>query len=111
MMKREILPANKIKKGENVQISVRNLLQNIRAFFRGFTEEDACALLSAYGLCVFELHRLHDDSSDPQKEENQNFDDASRPNYTGFPGLAPIGVHPDITRVRRTMGWRKRAHR
>jgi len=110
-MNKEILPANNNEKGESFLISVRNILQKLGAFFR-FTEDDAFALLSAYGLCVFEVNRLQDNRPNEQKERKRNFDDSCRRNSNGcFPGPVPIGMHPDITRAMRTKGSQKHARR
>ncbi len=110
-MNEEILPANNNEKGESFLISARNILQKLGAFFR-FTEDDASALLSAYGLCVFEVNRLQDNLPNEQKESKRNFDDSCRRNSNGcFPGPVPIGMHPDITRAMRTKGSQKHARR
>jgi hypothetical protein len=110
-MNKEILPANNSKIGENLPISVRSILQKLKAFFR-FTEDDAFALLSAYGLSVFEVNRLQDNRPNKQKERSRNFDDSCRRNSNGcFPGPVPIGVHPDITRAKRTKGSQNHANR
>jgi hypothetical protein len=110
-MNNEILPANNNKIGESFLISVRRILQKLRAFFR-FTEDDAFALLSAYGLCVFEVNRFPDSHPNEQKERNQKFGDPCRRNSFGsLPGPVPIGVHPDIIRAKRTKDSQKHAHR
>jgi hypothetical protein len=110
-MNDEILPANNNEKGESFLISVRSILQKLRAFFR-FTEDDAFALLSAYGLSVFELNRLPDNPPNEQKERRRNLDDSSRRNFNcSFPGPVPIGVHPDITRAKRTKDSQKLSDR
>jgi hypothetical protein len=108
-MNKEILPATNNEIGESFLISVRRILQKLRAFFR-FTEDDAFALLSAYGLCVFEANRLPDGPNE-QKERNRNFDDSRRRNSIGsIPGPVPIGVHPDITRAKRTEDSQRHVH-
>ncbi len=110
-MNKEILPANNNEIDEGFLFSVRRILQKLRAFFR-FTEDDAFALLSAYGLCVFEANRLPDSGPNEQKERNRNFDDSSRRNSVGsIPGPIPIGVHPDMTRAKRTKDSQKHVHR
>ena len=110
-MNKEILPANNSKIGENLPISVRSILQKLKAFFR-FTEDDAFALLSAYGLSVFEVNRLQDNRPNKQKARSRNFDDSCRRNSNDcFPGPVPIGVHPDITRAKRTKGSQNHADR
>ena len=93
-------------------ISVRGIVRNFRAFFRGFTEEDACALLSAYGLYGLEVARLQNDRSNEEKETNRSFSDAHHRNsIDGFPDLISVGVHPDIFRTKRTNGSRNHARR
>ncbi|SRR5260221_10897210 len=110
-MNKEILPENNNEIGEGFLISVRRILQKLRAFCR-FTEDDAFALLSAYGLCVFEANRLPDSGPNEQKKRNPNFDDPSHRNSSGsLPGPVPIGVHPDITRAKRTKDSQKHVHR
>ena len=110
-MNNETLPADDNEIGESFLISVRRILQKLRAFFR-FTENDASALLSAYGLCVFEVNRFPDSHPNEQKERNQNFGDSCHRNSIGsLPGPVPIGVHPDIIRAKRTKDSQKHAHR
>jgi hypothetical protein len=110
-MNKEISPVNNNEIGASFLVSVRSILQKLRAFFR-FTEDDALALLSAHGLCVFEANRLLDDRPNEPKERNQNFNDYRRRNSVSrFPGPIPIGVHPDITRAKRTSGLHNHAHR
>jgi hypothetical protein len=110
-MNDENLPANNNELGEGVLLSIRSLLQKLRAFFR-FTENDAFALLSAYGLCVFELNRFPDNPPNEQKERRRKFDDSNRRNSNDcLLGPLPIGVHPDITRAKRTKDSQKHADR
>jgi hypothetical protein len=90
-------------------MSVRCVVRNIRTLFRGFNEEDACALLSAYGLHAFELERAQNNHPFEQKERNGNAGN-SRAIATlpvAFPGPIAIGVHPDIFRRKRRNGLPK----
>jgi len=92
-------------------ISVRDIVRNFPAVFRGFTEQDACALLSAYGLYALEVARLQNDRVNEQKETNGNFGGSlQRNSIDGFPGPISIGVHPDIMRTKRTNSSRNHAH-
>ena len=84
-------------------ISVRGIVGNFLALFRGFPEQDACALLSAYGLYALELARFQNDRLNEQKETNGNFGGAlQRTSIDGYLGPLSIGVHPDIMRTKRT---------
>jgi hypothetical protein len=110
-MNDKILPANKNEIGESVRLSVRSILQKLRTFFR-FTEADAFALLSAYGLCVFGVNRFPDDPPNEPKERRRDFQDSRLRNFNGcLLGPVPIGVHPDITRAKRTKDSQKHADR
>jgi hypothetical protein len=78
-------------------ISVRSIVRNFLLFFR-FTEADACALLSAYGIHALEVDRLQNNRPDEQKETNGSLEKVSHRKLTGQPpGPIPIGVHPDFT--------------
>lgn len=86
-------------------LSGRDAARKFLAFFRGFAEEDARALLSAYGLYRLEIARLQDDRPDKEKETNVNFGGSGHRNSIDcFPGPIPIGMHPDIFRTKRTNG-------
>ena len=62
--------------------------------FLKFNEADACTLLSAYGLCAFEVDRLQDDRSSGQ-EKVGGFEGVSARHRLGEPiGPVPIGIHP-----------------
>jgi hypothetical protein len=108
-MNDEILPADNNKTGESLLLSAQSILQKLRAFFR-LTENDAFALLSAYGLCVFEMNRFPDNPSNEQKERPRHFGHSNRRNSNDcLLGPVPIGVHPDITRAKRTKDSQKHA--
>ena len=53
-------------------ICVRSIVQNFLAFFR-FTEEDACTILSAYGLRAPEVDRLKNNRPNEQEETDGGF--------------------------------------
>jgi hypothetical protein len=90
--------------------SFRSIGRNFMAFLRAFTEEDVCALLSAYGLYGLEVARLQEDRSNEQKRTSGNFSDFRlRNSIDGFPGLISVGAHPDIFRTKRTKGSRNQA--
>lgn len=99
-MNKEILPANGSEKRENFLISARSIIQKFLTFFRGFTEEDARALLSAYGLYSFEVDCLRENRPNEQKGMSGNCDDSRHRSYIACsPGPISIGVHPDIFRT------------
>jgi len=96
-------PGNRTEAWEKLLVSIKSMLQKVLAFFRGFTEEDACALLSAYGLYALEVHRLQGDPPSTPKEVSGNLRSLTYGKWIGqVPGPIPLGVHPDLTRARWT---------
>jgi hypothetical protein len=90
--------------------SVRDIVRKFLAFFRSFTEEDVCALLSAYGFHALEIARLQNDRPTEQKEPSENLVELSSGKCTGqLPGPIPIGVHPDFTQGDWTTASRKKS--
>jgi len=90
-----------------VLIAARELVQDFLAFFR-FTEADACALLSAYGLYALEIDHQQN-SSNEQKETGGSLETVSDRQRTGEPPRPiPIGVHPDFTGANWTPASRNR---
>src|SRR5258707_15037750 len=83
--------------------AVRDIVRDFLSFFRGFNEDDARALLSAYGFCAFEVDHLHNNRPNEQSEVSRNSGDGRRSKYIDhFPGPIPVGVHPDLlTRIKR----------
>ena len=83
--------------------AVRDIVRDFLSFFRGFNEDDARALLSAYGFCAFEVDHLHNDRANEQSEASGNSGSLSESkSIDRFPGPIPIGVHPDLlTRIKR----------
>jgi hypothetical protein len=83
--------------------AVRDIVRDFLSFFRGFNEDDARALLSAYGYCAFEVDHLHNDRTNEQSEASGNSGSPSESkSMDRFPGPIPIGVHPDLlTRMKR----------
>lgn len=83
--------------------AVRDIVRDFLSFFRGFNQDDARALLSAYGFCAFEVDHLQNDRTNEQSEASEN-SGAPRQSKSidRFPGPIPIGVHPDLlTRIKR----------
>jgi hypothetical protein len=92
-------------------ISVRGIVRNLAAFFR-FTEEDACALLSAYGFHALDADSLQNSRPNVQKEPSGSLGLVSDRKRIGQPsGPIPIGVHPDFARANWTTASRKQADR
>jgi hypothetical protein len=92
-------------------ISVRNIVQDFLAFFR-FTEADACALLSAYGLHALEVDRLQNNRPNEHKETSGAPEKISHRKRLGHPpGPIPIGVHPDVIGGNWTTASRRHGHR
>src|SRR5215510_5178777 len=87
-------------------IAVRELVQDFLAFFR-FTEADALALLSAYGLYALEIDGPQN-SSNEQKEAGGSLGTVSGRRIGEPPRPIPIGVHPDFTRLNWTTASRNR---
>ncbi|MGA8482281.1 MAG: hypothetical protein WB696_30285 [Chthoniobacterales bacterium] len=83
--------------------AVGGIVRDFLSFFRGFNEDDARALLSAYGFCAFEVDHLQNNRPNEEIEVNGNFADARRFKHVDrFPGPIPVGVHPDLlTRIKR----------
>jgi hypothetical protein len=83
--------------------AVRDIVRDFLSFFRGFNQDDARALLSAYGFCAFEVDHLHNDRTNEQSEASSNSGSPSESkSMDRFPGPIPIGVHPDLlTRMKR----------
>jgi hypothetical protein len=91
--------------------SVRGIAQKLLAFFQGFTEADARALLSAYGLYEFEIDYLRQNRPNRPNRPMESGRDFGGLGYgkpiDRLPGLIPIGVHPDLIRVSRAIiAWR-----
>jgi hypothetical protein len=83
-------------------VSCRKMAQACLAFIQ-FNEADACCLLSAYGLCAFEVDRLQADRSSGQEKEGGGFEGVRAGQLgKGSPrkrlrepiGPMPIGIHP-----------------
>jgi hypothetical protein len=67
------------------------------ALFR-FTEADACALLSVYGLSIFEVDRLQNNRPHEQRQTSGSRGKVIHRKWTNQPPEPmPIGVHPDFT--------------
>jgi hypothetical protein len=74
--------------------------QKFLAFFLEFGEDDACALLSAYGLHALEVDRLQNNCVSKQKETSANSPGLPQGKWKGQPfGPIPLGIHPDCTRA------------
>jgi hypothetical protein len=111
-MEKEMSPGNRTEAWEKLLISIRSTLQKVRAFFRGFTEEDACALLSGYGFHALEVDRLQGDAPSTPKEVSGNLRSLTYGKWIGqVPGPIPLGVHPDLTRARWTCASDKQVPR
>jgi hypothetical protein len=90
--------------------SVRGIARKVLAFFQGFTEADARALLSAYGLYEVEIDHLRQNRSNQRREIGRDFGRLGYGNpMERLPGLLPIGVHPALVQVSRTHTTRNRA--
>ena|SRR5215469_7366773 len=89
--------------------AVRELAEDLLAFFR-FTEADARALLSAYGLYALEMDGLQKGSKE-QKEPGRGLGTVSRRRIGEAPRPFPIGVHQDFTRANWTTPSRNRISR
>jgi hypothetical protein len=75
---------------------LRSIVQDFLAFFR-FSEADACALLSAYGLHALEVDRLQNNRPNEHKETSGNSEKIIYCKRLGHPPRPiPIGVHPDV---------------
>ena len=75
-------------------VSFRKMVKTCLAFLK-FNATDACTLLSAYGLCAFEVDRLQADRSSGQEKEGGGFEGASPRKRLREPiGPVPIGIHP-----------------
>ena len=83
--------------------AVRDIVRDFLSFFRGFNEDDARALLSAYGFCAFEVDHLQNNRPNEQSEASGKSGAPRQSKYVDrFPGPIPIGVHPDLlTRIKR----------
>src|SRR4029077_11851140 len=92
-------------------ISVRKIVHDFLAFFR-FTEADAGALLSAFGLNALELDRLLNNHPNEQKETSGSLG-GGKPSHADRLASAPIpiGVHPNFTRANWTTLSRKHVYR
>jgi hypothetical protein len=89
-------------------MSIRGMFRNFLTLFRGFTEEDACALLSAYGLHAFEVVRHQNSRANEQEETDESLrEESHRKRIRRLPGPIPIGVHPDFTQANWTTTARK----
>jgi hypothetical protein len=105
-------PVSGREAGKKFLMSIRGMIQNFLAFFREFTEEDACALLSAYGLHAFEVERLENRRAKEQKVTGESLREVShRKRICRPPGPIPIGVHPDFTQSNWTTASRKQVNR
>lgn len=73
---------------------LQRIVQEFLALFR-FTETDACAILSAYGLHPFETDRLQ--GNHPEQPETRVKEKVARAQPMAQPtGPLPIGIHPDF---------------
>ena len=91
--------AMKIKRLVNSSflISVQSIVQDCLGLFR-FSEADACAILSAYGLISFEVDRLQNNHPNEQKQTSGSWGKVIHRKRIDQPREPiPIGVHPDIT--------------
>jgi hypothetical protein len=104
-MSKSILSASRTRTWGSL---VRAIARKLLTFFQGFTEADARALLSAYGLYQVEVDYLQQNRPNRRKEIGRDFGGLG---YGGpidrLPGLIPIGVHPDLIRVSRTNSTRE----
>jgi hypothetical protein len=91
-------------------ISVRRIVQDFLALFR-FTEADACALLSAYGLHALEVDRIQNSRNEEKETSGSSGTLSHRQRIGEHPGPFPIGVHPDFTRTNWTTASRNQASR
>jgi hypothetical protein len=80
---------------------LRRLGTDFLAFFR-FTEADARALLSAYGLNALEIDGPQKGSNE-QKKAGESLGAVSRHRICEPPRPIPIGVHPDFARANWTL--------
>src|SRR5260221_6370765 len=77
--------------------AVRGIVRDFLSFFRGFNEDDARALLSAYGFCAFEVDHLQNNGPNEESEVSRNFADARRSKHVDrFPGAIPVRVHSEL---------------
>jgi hypothetical protein len=106
-MSKQVLPENQTRTLRN---SVGGIVRKLLAFFQGFTEADARALLSAYGLYEVEVDHIRQNRPDRRKEISRNFDGFGYGNRIDrWPGPIPIGVHPELIRTTRTKATRNNA--
>jgi hypothetical protein len=99
-MSKQILPESKTRTLGN---SVCGIVRKLFAFFQGFTEADARALLSAYGLYEVEVDHIRQSRPDQRKEISRNLGGlVYGDRIDRWPGPIPIGVHPDLIRATRT---------
>jgi hypothetical protein len=73
---------------------VRRIGQGLLALFR-FTEADILALLAPYGGCAFEIDRLQNKSSAPEKgsEEKVGGDKSAQRDFRVYPDRCPSRFH------------------
>src|ERR1700757_1495755 len=88
---------------QDILTAVREIVRDFLSFFRGFNQDDARALLSAYGFCAFEVDHLQNNRPNEQSGASRNSGASRQSKYIDhFPGPIPIGVHPDLlTRIKR----------
>jgi hypothetical protein len=92
-------------------VSVRRIVRDLLAVSR-FTEADACALLSAYGLHALEIDRLQNNRLNEQKETGGTLGAVRHRKPIGEPlGPIPLCIHPDFIRAHRTPDSPKPIHR
>jgi hypothetical protein len=92
-------------------VSVRSIVQDFLALFR-FTEADASALLSAYGLYALEADRLQNNRPIVQEKPSGSLGETSHRKRIGKPsGPIALGVHPDFTRGNWTTASRNQVSR
>jgi hypothetical protein len=104
-MSKQVLPESQTRTlGNSVCGIVRKLLAFFQGFaFQGFTEADARALLSAYGLYEVEVDHICQSRPDQRKEISRNLGGlVYGDRIDRWPGPIPIGVHPDLIRATRT---------
>jgi hypothetical protein len=81
----------------NSLFSISARIIDFLALFR-FTEADACALLSAYGLNTLEVDRPQNNRPNEQRQTSGRSREVIHRKWTNQPlEPMPIGVHPDFT--------------
>ena len=95
----------------NSLFSISARIIDFLALFR-FTEADACALLSAYGLNTLEVDRPQNNRPNEQRPTSGRTREVIHRKWTNQPlEPMPIGVHPDFTCGDWTIASRKQVGR